>query len=88
MDIRELSERVDQLSNRVSQLEHALAAMHDQAAIPAGFPDDPPSSEYPDVMEALQRGNKIEAIKRYREHRNVGLAEAKRAVEQMEKPWR
>jgi hypothetical protein len=36
------------------------------------------------IREALQRSNKIEAIKVYREHHPTGLAEAKQAVEQME----
>jgi len=36
------------------------------------------------IHEALYQGNKIAAIKYYREAANVGLAEAKRAVEQME----
>src|SRR4051812_32418252 len=36
------------------------------------------------VNEALFAGNKIQAIKLYREQMKVGLAEAKRAVEQIE----
>ena len=32
------------------------------------------------VVEMIKRGNKIEAIKIYRELHNVGLAEAKQAV--------
>ncbi|HUG34669.1 MAG TPA: ribosomal protein L7/L12 [Anaerolineales bacterium] len=36
------------------------------------------------ITEMLKRGNKIEAIKIYREMFNVGLAEAKEAVEGME----
>ena len=38
----------------------------------------------PDVVEALRKGNKIEAIKRLREATKLGLAEAKGAVEQFE----
>jgi hypothetical protein len=34
-----------------------------------------------DVLEALRRGNKIEAIKRLREQTGLGLKEAKDAVE-------
>ncbi|OWK42416.1 hypothetical protein FRUB_04494 [Fimbriiglobus ruber] len=34
-------------------------------------------------MEALERGNKIEAIKLYREATGVGLAEAKVFVEDL-----
>ena len=36
------------------------------------------------VIEMLKKGNKIEAIKIYREMFNVGLAEAKQAVDGME----
>ena len=36
------------------------------------------------VVEMLKKGNKIEAIKIYRELHNVGLAEAKQAVESLE----
>lgn len=36
------------------------------------------------VASALFRGQKIEAIKLYREHRNCGLKEAKDAVEELE----
>jgi membrane peptidoglycan carboxypeptidase len=36
------------------------------------------------IREALFRGHKIEAIKLYRECTNVGLAEAKTAVEKLE----
>ena len=38
----------------------------------------------PQVQDALRRGNKIEAIKIYRELTGVGLAEAKQAVEDIE----
>ena len=36
------------------------------------------------VVEMIKKGNKIEAIKIYRELNNVGLAEAKQAVELLE----
>jgi len=36
------------------------------------------------IIEMLKKGSKIEAIKIYREMFNVGLAEAKQAVEGME----
>ena len=34
-----------------------------------------------DVVDALRAGRKIEAIKRLRDHRNLGLKEAKQTVE-------
>jgi ribosomal protein L7/L12 len=36
------------------------------------------------VIDLLKAGNKIEAIKVYREMYNVGLAEAKEAIDRME----
>ena len=50
-------------------LKHAGLTFDPKAGVPAG------------VMEALERGNKIEAIKLYREATGVGLAEAKVFVE-------
>jgi hypothetical protein len=45
---------------------------------------NPPSGELEAVREALRRGNKIGAIKLYREATGLGLKEAKDAVEAME----
>jgi large subunit ribosomal protein L7/L12 len=41
-----------------------------------------------DVIEALRAGNLIEAIKRYRAHTGVGLAEAKAAVDDLHRGLR
>ena len=38
---------------------------------------------YPDVVDEIRAGNLIGAIKNYRAHTGVGLAEAKTAVEQL-----
>ena len=43
-----------------------------------------PSDIQQRITEALFEGNKIQAVKYYREAASVGLAEAKHAVEQME----
>lgn len=52
---------------------------------PAGSPADPnadPSADLPaDVLAAIHARRKIEAIKRLREHRQLGLKEAKRIVD-------
>jgi hypothetical protein len=39
----------------------------------------------PDVADALAKGNVIEAIKRMRQHTNLGLAEAKGLIESLQK---
>src|SRR5437867_4473328 len=38
----------------------------------------------PDVVDALRKGNKIEAIKRLREATKIGLAEAKGVIDALE----
>jgi ribosomal protein L7/L12 len=42
-----------------------------------------PRLDEPDVVQQLMQGNKIHAIKIYRERTGVGLAEAKDAVEKI-----
>lgn len=60
------------------------------ASAPAGA-TSPPSRARPsdslhaDLLELLRAGQKIEAIKRYRELTGLGLAEAKAAVEALER---
>ena len=52
------------------------------AGAPVHLPPRAPASPLPpDVHAALQRGNKIEAIRLLREHTGLGLKEAKDAVE-------
>ena len=46
---------------------------------------DPYANVSRDVAEALRRGEKIKAIKLYRQSTGVGLKEAKDAVEEMER---
>lgn len=46
-----------------------------------GLTDTPP--EEPDVVQFLQQGKKIEAIKVYRQRTGLGLAESKAAVEKI-----
>src|SRR4051812_19107355 len=51
---------------------------------------DPSPTPHPlePVRQAVMAGNKIQAIKLYRELTATGLAEAKRAVEDLEAQWR
>ena len=57
--------------------KHVAPASTDARATDGSLP--------PDVKEALQRGNKIEAIKRFRVQTQVGLKEAKDAIEMVER---
>ena len=73
-EILALRARVAELESRVDFLYNHLgiAHVHDTGMVEAR------------VLEMLKRGNKIEAIKIYREIYNCELAEAKRAVDGLE----
>ncbi len=65
--------RLSRLEAKVDLLlKHTGLAYDPMAAVPSG------------VLDALQGGNKIEAIKLYREATGVGLAEAKDRVEELQ----
>jgi len=66
------------LSMRLARLEGEVQALYRRLNIPYG---DEAVKDDERVLEALHKGNMIEAIKIYRELFNVGLAEAKEAVE-------
>lgn len=73
-EILALRARVAELESRVDFLYNhfGLTQVKDQGMADAR------------VVEMLRKGNKIEAIKIYRELYNCGLAEAKQAVDGME----
>lgn len=71
------------LKSRISELEDKLQFLYRRLNIDyADHNADPALS--PQIQDALRRGNKIEAIKIYRELMGVGLAEAKQAVDAIE----
>ena len=51
----------------------------------AGIEFDPYKDLPREIVEAVQRGNKIEAIKRYRTHTGAGLREAKNFIEEVQR---
>ena len=69
------------LRARVAELEDRLQYLYKRLNIEYV---SNPSAVDPRIVEYLKKGNKIEAIKIYREIHNVGLAEAKNAVEAIE----
>lgn len=71
------------LQSRVRELEDKLEFLYRSLNIQYMDPNKAPMNS-PQLQEALRRGNKIEAIKIYRELTGVGLAEAKQAIESME----
>lgn len=68
------------LRSRITQLEERVDFLYRHLGIVST--EDSPMAETR-VIEMLRKGNKIEAIKIYREIYNVGLAEAKDAVESL-----
>ena len=71
------------LRSRINELEDRLKFLYDKLNISFADPNSDPILS-PQIQEALRRGNKIEAIKIYRELTGVGLAEAKQAVDNLE----
>jgi ribosomal protein L7/L12 len=69
------------LRARVAELEDRLQYLYKRLNIAYAGESSPVD---PRIIEYLRKGNKIEAIKIYREIHNVGLAEAKNAVEGIE----
>ncbi len=72
-------EEIGLLRSRVVRLEAQVDYLYKHLGIT--FVEDLSAGDDPQVIEALRRNNLIEAIKYYREKNNVGLAEAKAAVE-------
>ena len=77
------SERIDELEREVRRLNDLVGVLYRRAGIgqleTAGMLAS--HGGYPDVIDALNAGQLIVAIKLYREHTGVGLKEAKDAVE-------
>ena len=74
---------VQLLRSRVNELEDRLRFLYERLNIDYADPNTDPIRS-PQIQEALRRGNKIEAIKLYRELTGVGLAEAKQAIDRAE----
>ena len=71
------------LKSRINELEDRLNFLYRRLNIEYTDPNSDPTLS-PQIREALRRGNKIEAIKIYRELTGVGLAEAKQAIDSLE----
>ena len=69
------------LKTRVFQLEAQVRFLYTHLGIT--YVPEISSIDPPDVIAALKQGNLIEAIKAYRLATNLGLAEAKAAVEEI-----
>jgi len=78
------------LAEAKSAVEQMLAQLRGFASAEISFPKAAPGPLHQTaaISEALFAGNKIQAIKLYREQSKAGLAEAKHAVEEIEKQLR
>jgi len=69
------------LRGRVAELERRLDFLYRRLGVE--YVDNPGMADS-HIIGLLKKGNKLEAIKAYRELTNSDLAEAKRAVEKIE----
>jgi ribosomal protein L7/L12 len=67
------------LRERIQELEENLKLVYRKLDMP--YPESADPLHSPQVQEALRRGDKVEAIKAYRELTGAGLAEAKEAID-------
>ena len=77
-----VSQSIAAVSRRIEAVEWNVARLLTQAGLQW---EEPPASEGPDadIVALVQAGNKLEAIKRYRELTGADLATAKQAVDQL-----
>ena len=76
---------VQQLRSRINELEDRLKFLYQRLGIDYAMDPNGNSILSPQIQAALRSGNKIEAIKLYRELTGVGLAEAKDVIDKAEK---
>lgn len=77
-----VSQSIAAVSRRIEAVEWNVARLLTQAGLQW---EEPPAPEGPDaeIVALVRAGNKIEAIKRYRELTGADLATAKQAVDQL-----
>ncbi|MCC7118061.1 MAG: ribosomal protein L7/L12 [Anaerolineales bacterium] len=69
------------LRARIAELEDRVTLLYQRLGIPAEA--NAANGVDSRIFEALQKNNKIEAIKIYRELTGLGLAEAKAAIDEL-----
>lgn len=77
------SERLNALMHQVGELQRKLDFVMQHLQLQ--YHDAPQNTAHTAALNWLRKGNKIEAIKAYREVTGVGLKEAKDAIEAMER---
>jgi hypothetical protein len=74
----QLSSYVDQIFKRVQRIEAQLALVSEKVGLPF---EDPAASAPPEVLELVRAGDRIGAIRKYRELTGAGGEEARAAIE-------
>ena len=82
--------RIAELERKVSDLYERLGQAEPLSGFDGGFsaPAGGTAAEDPRVIELIQAGNQIGAIKLYRELTGEGLKEAKDAVDELSRTYR
>jgi ribosomal protein L7/L12 len=81
------NDEVSTLARRVRLLEKRVEML--MAHLGLEFDDDEVGENIdPNVIDAIRRGNKIEAIRIYREQSGLGLKEAKDVIDELESRFR
>ncbi|MBN1584115.1 MAG: ribosomal protein L7/L12 [Anaerolineae bacterium] len=70
------------LKQRVAKLERQVTFLLRSSGL--RYVDEPPSGVSPEILDLVQRGQKIRAIKLYREETGVGLREAKDFIDSLD----
>jgi large subunit ribosomal protein L7/L12 len=87
-DLLDHGRRIAALESKVAELYKRLGQAEPASGFGGGFGDPlPGADEDPRVIELLQAGQKIQAIKLYCELTGVGLKEAKDAVERLSETY-
>ncbi len=73
------SQTMPELIAQVDRIERQVALISRNLGIPYDYPAT--AETPPEVIELVQSGNRVAAVKRYRELTGVGLKEAKDAVD-------
>lgn len=75
----------EDIERRLTELERLVEHLYEHGAVaPPALPE--PAGPSDQVMAYLAQGRKIEAIEQLRKETGLGLAEAKRAVDEIEGP--
>jgi large subunit ribosomal protein L7/L12 len=73
---------VFKLGRRVAKLERQVEFLMEHLGVE--YDEEPDTGVSPEILGLVQRGNKLGAIKLFREETGVGLREAKEFIESLE----